>query len=139
VINLGKLGKDAKDLIVGIDGSDKEPNDFKTELQDAIKNGVVTKSDGTLLITSRLNADKLGEQIDKAQIKGVSIASEGKEFDSPEEAKEYQAKKAEQLRKRKEKEAEALRLNQENVKAQKAISQKSKEEVAQKNSEKERS
>jgi hypothetical protein len=109
VINLGRLSKDAKDLLIGKDGSEKEPNDFKAELQEAIKNGVVSKSDGTLLITSRMNADKLGEKIEKDQIKDVTSAKDGREFDTPEEEREYSKKKEDELRRRKEREAEVAR------------------------------
>ena len=72
---MGKLGKDAKDLLVGNDGSEKEPKDFKVELQDAIKDGTVKKSDGTLMITARLNVDKFGEKITKQQENGVKKAA----------------------------------------------------------------
>jgi hypothetical protein len=137
VINLGKLGKDAKDLLIGIDGSDKEPNDFKNELQSAIKAGIISKSDGTLLITSRMNADKLGEKIGKDQIKDVSSAKDGREFDTPEEEREYLQKKEEELKRRKEREAEVARQAQtksintkkvENVKEQKTTQTKERNE-----------
>jgi len=88
---MGDLAKDTKNLILGNDGSEKEPVDFKTELQDAIKKGLITKADGTLLITSRTNCDKLGELITKTEEKDVIKASreEGIEFETLEEAKEY--------------------------------------------------
>ena len=97
------LGQDAKDLILGNDGSDKEPDDFKTELQRAIKEGLITKADGTLLITSRTNVDKLAELISKAEEKDVINASKelGRQFDSLEEELAY---KEEKEKKEKEKE-----------------------------------
>ena len=113
---MGKLGKDVKDLIVGNDGADKEPDDFKTELQKAIDNGLISKSDGTLLITSRMNADKLADIISKSQEKGVTLAKDAKEFNSPEEELEYKKEKEEKERKRKEKEAEIARRQQEAMK-----------------------
>ena len=107
---MGKLGKDAKDLIIGNDGSTKEPNDFKSELQEAIKNGVVSKSDGTLLITSRMNVDKLGEKIEKEQEKGVvAILKE----------MQYRKEKEEEERKKKEKEAQVSKQMQEQLKKKK--------------------
>ena len=45
MINLGRIAQDAKNLILGNDGSDKEPVDFKTELQNAIKAGLITKAE----------------------------------------------------------------------------------------------
>ena len=77
------LGQDAKDLILGNDGSDKEPVDFKTELQNAIKAGLITKADGTLLITSRTNCDKLADLIARAEEKEVTAASKesGREYE----------------------------------------------------------
>ena len=85
------LGKDAKNLILGNDGSDKDPDDFKTELQNAIKAGLINKADGTLLITSRTNCDKLGNLISRTEEKEVIKAGKenGKEFDSLEEEVEY--------------------------------------------------
>ena len=94
---MGNVAKDTKNLILGNDGSDKEPVDFKTELQKAINSGLITKADGTLLITSRTNCDKLGEEITKTEEKEVIKAGreEGVEFDTLEEAKEYEAEKEE--------------------------------------------
>ena len=103
---MGKLGKDVKNLILGNDGSDKEPVDFKTELQNAIKAGLITKADGTLLITSRTNCDKLAELISKAEGKEVARAAteDGIEFENAQEEMEYLEEKAEE-KKKKEKEA----------------------------------
>ena len=106
---MGRIAQDAKNLILGNDGSDKEPVDFKTELQNAIKTGLITKADGTLLITSRTNCDKLAELITKSEEKEVIKAAKenGIEFDTPEEAIEYEKeekkKKEEKDRKRQEK------------------------------------
>ena len=114
---MGKFSKDVKDLIVGNDGSDKEPDDFKTELQRAINKGDISKSDGTLLITSRMNVDKLADEITKRQEKAVTISvKDGKVFDSPEEELEYKKKKEEKKRKRKERQAESARQQLENSK-----------------------
>lgn len=109
---MGKLAKDAKDLLVGSDGSDKEPNDFKSELQAAIKDGTVSKSDGTLLITSRMNTDKLAEKMEKRQLEGLKKAKDGVVYDSPEEELEAKKEKAEKERKRREKEAQIARQMQ---------------------------
>lgn len=110
---MGKLGKDAKDLIIGKDGSEKEPDDFKPELQNAIKHGIVTKADGTLLITARDNSDKLGLAIDKKQVDAVKRIKDNELYDSAEEEleamKKKEEKKKEQERKRKQREAEFAR------------------------------
>lgn len=115
---MGKLGKDAKDLLIGKDGSEKEPNDFKPELQSAIKNGIVTKADGTLLITARDNSDKLGLAIDKKQVDAVKKIKDDELYDSAEEEKEAmkkkEEKKKEQERKRREREAEFARKQTKN-------------------------
>ena len=114
---MGKISKDAKDLLVGNDGSDKEPNDFKVELQDAIKKGIVTKSDGTLLITSRMNSDKLGEKIIKNQEDGVKKINDKEVYDTAEEELEAEEKKKEKERekerRRKERETQIARQLQE--------------------------
>lgn len=110
---MGKLGKDAKDLLIGKDGSEKEPDDFKPELQNAIKHGIVTKADGTLLITARDNSDKLGLAIDKKQVDAVKRIKDNELYDSAEEEleamKKKEEKKKEQERKRKQREAEFAR------------------------------
>lgn len=110
---MGNLGKDAKDLLIGKDGSEKEPDDFKPELQNAIKNGIITKADGTLLITAREASDKLGSSIDKKQADGVRKINDKELYDSAEEEleamKKKEEKKKEQERKRKEREAEVAR------------------------------
>ena len=114
---MGNLGKDAKNLILGNDGSDKEPVDFKTELQNALKAGLITKADGTLLITSRTNCDRFADLIARTEEKEViSAAKEDEmEFDTPEEAKEYleeqkdkKEDKEKKERERKEKEKQSL-------------------------------
>jgi len=93
---LGRIGQDAKNLILGNDGSDKEPVDFKTELQNAINAGIITKAEGTLLITSRANCDKLAEMISKNDEKEVTRASkeDGKEFEVIEDEKKERKEKA---------------------------------------------
>lgn len=103
---MGRLAQDAKNLILGNDGSDKEPLDFKTELQNAIKAGLVTKADGTLLITSRTNTDKFADLISRTEEKEVIKAGKetGRENDFSEELekkKEKEEKKREEERKEK--------------------------------------
>lgn len=72
---MGKLIQDIKNFILGKDGSDKEPVDFKTELKNEINNGSFSKADGTILITSIANCDKLAELISKSEEKEVLEAS----------------------------------------------------------------
>lgn len=111
---MGKLGKDVKDLILGNDGSANEPSDFKTELQKAINAGLISKSDGTLLITSRMNADKLADLITKTQEKDVIRAAkdDGKDFDNLEEALEDKKEKEKKEEERKRKERELMAANE---------------------------
>ena len=95
---MGRLAQDAKNLILGNDGSDKEPLDFKTELQNAIKAGIITKADGTLLITSRTNIDKLADLITRIEEKEVINAGkekglENEPFEKTENKKEKEEKK----------------------------------------------
>ena len=65
-----------------------------------------------MLITSRTNCDKLGEEIVKTEEKDVINAArgDGKEFDTLEEAKEYEAeeeKKEDKEKKEKERQVKA--------------------------------
>ncbi|MBR2290144.1 MAG: hypothetical protein IJ867_06100 [Clostridia bacterium] len=122
---MGNFSKDAKNLILGNDGSDKEPLDFKTELQNAIKQGLITKADGTLLITSRTNCDKLAELITKTEEKEVTRASkeDGVEFETLEENKEKKQEKEERERQTKEQEMsleQQIRASQNEAKAKMA-------------------
>ena len=107
------LGQDAKNLILGNDGSDKEPVDFKTELQNAIKEGLINKADGTLLITARANCDKLGDLISRTEEKEIVKASKenSREFNSLEEELEYNKEKE---KKKEEKEKKRLKEVQQN-------------------------
>ena len=115
------LGQDAKNLILGNDGSDKEPVDFKTELQNAIKDGLINKADGTLLITARTNCDKLGDLISRTEEKEVIKAGKenGKEFDSLEEELEYNKEKEKKKKEKEEKRLKAIQQNslEEQIKA----------------------
>lgn len=106
---MGRLGKDAKNLLIGNDGSQNEPDDFKTELDNAIKKGVVTKSDGTLLITSRIKVDKFGDEITNNQEKDIKNINSRESYDTLEEELEAEKKKKE-----KEKEKERKRRQREN-------------------------
>ena len=128
---MGNLAKDAKDLLIGKDGSEKEPNDFKPELQNAIKHGIISKANGTLLITAREASDKLGNTIDKKQIDAVKKIKDNELYDSAEEEleamKKKEEKKKEQDRKRKEKEAEIARMQNESEKKKEEHSSKGKE------------
>ncbi len=118
---MGKLGTDAKNLILGNDGSDKEPVDFKTELQAAIKSGIISKADGTLLITSRENCEKLANLIVKSEEKEITEASKenGIEFDTLEEAKQYEEDKEKKKKDKKEKEQQrALKAQEKSLEEQ---------------------
>ena len=100
---MGRLAQDAKNLILGNDGSDKEPLDFKTELQNAIKAGLITKADGTLLITSRTNCDKFADLIARTEEKevikaGKETGRENEPVQELEEKKEKDKKKREEER-----------------------------------------
>lgn len=109
---MGKLGKDAKDLLIGKDGSENEPKDFKTELEESIKAGILTKAEGTLLVTARMNVDKLGENIDKHQLDAVKRIKSGEVYENAEEEKAAIKKKEEKERRRKEKEEQiAIQMN----------------------------
>ena len=97
---MGKFAQDIKNLILGNDGSDKEPLDFKSELQKAIKEGKISKADGTLLITSRTNSDKFAELIAREEEKEVIEAGKenGKEYNFSEG--EFESKKEKDEKKR---------------------------------------
>ena len=93
--------RDIKNFILGNDGSDKEPVDFKTELKKAIDSGLLSKSDGTLLITARTNCDKLAELISKSEEKEVIKSSKEKDekenyFNEEQESNKEKKKKEEE-------------------------------------------
>ena len=138
---MGRIAKDTKDLILGNDGSEKEPVDFKTELQNAIKAGLITKADGTLLITSRTNCDKLADLIAKSEQKEILLASKetGREFDTLEEAIEYEEKQ-EKKKKEKEEREQKAKMQEQSLEQQIKASQNATKAkmVSEKNLEKEK-
>ena len=105
---MGKLGKDAKDLLIGNDGPEA-PKDFKSELQNAIKDGIIKKSEGSILLEAKVNGDKRGETIIKKQEDYVKRIKDNEVYDSSEQEEEARKKKEEKEkekeRKRKEREA----------------------------------
>ena len=64
---MGKLGKDFKSLIAGEDGSDAIPEDFKTEVANALKKGIISKPEGALLIATKMNTDKKASAMAESQ------------------------------------------------------------------------
>ena len=105
---MGKISKDTLDLLVGRDGSEKESDDFKTELQRAIKKGQITKTEGTLLMTSRTNVDKFGDKIEKDQINYLKRIKDGELFNSQEEELDAERRKKEKEEEEKRKREERL-------------------------------
>ena len=69
---MNRILLDAKKLLLGIDESENEPADFKEEINNSIKNNIITKAMATLLLTARKNADTLGKKIVKKQEDDVS-------------------------------------------------------------------
>ena len=69
---MNRILLDAKKLLLGIDESENTPADFKEEINNSIKNNIITKAMATLLMTARNNADILGKKIVKKQEDDVS-------------------------------------------------------------------
>lgn len=69
---MNRILLDAKKLLFGIDESENTPADFKEEINNSIKNNIITKAMATLLMTARNNADTLGKKIVKKQEDDVS-------------------------------------------------------------------
>ena len=69
---MNRILLDAKKLLLGIDESENTPADFKEEINNSIKNNIITKAMATLLMTARNNADALGKKIVKKQEDDVS-------------------------------------------------------------------
>ena len=69
---MNRILLDAKKLLLGIDESENTPADFKEEINNSIKNNIITKAMATLLMTARHNADALGKKIVKKQEDDVS-------------------------------------------------------------------
>ena len=69
---MNRILLDAKKLLLGIDEAENTPADFKEEINNSIKNNIITKAMATLLMTARNNADALGKKIVKKQEDDVS-------------------------------------------------------------------
>ena len=106
---MGKIGKDFKSLIAGEDGSATEPDDFKSEVAKALKEGIITKPEGALLIATKLNADKKGSEIIENQEKDVKKIKQDEVYNSIEEEMAAKKEKEEKERKRKERETQLAR------------------------------
>ena len=95
---MGKIGKDFKSLIAGEDGTGVEPEDFKTEVANALKEGLITKPEGALLIATKMNADKKGSEMVDSQEKDVNKIKQNEVYNSIEE--EIAAKKEKEEKER---------------------------------------
>ena len=111
---MGQFSQDIKDFILGNDGSDKEPDDLKTEIARAIKEGIITKAEAAELMSALESIKKLAKKLDDGWIKEIKDAEHAREFDTPEEAIEYEKekeeKRKEEERKRKEREERAAKV-----------------------------
>ena len=106
---MGKLGKDFKSLIAGEDGSDAIPEDFKTEVANALKKGIISKPEGALLIATKMNTDKKASEMAESQEKDVKKIKQDEVYESIEEELAAKKEKEEKERKRKEREAQLAR------------------------------
>lgn len=113
---MGKIGKDFKGLITGEDGSANEPEDFKTEVAESVKTGLITKPEGALLIATKLSVDKKGAELVEKQEKDVKKINQEEVYNSIEEELAAKKEKEEKERKRREKEAEIARQMAEKTK-----------------------
>ena len=102
---------DVKNILFGrVDFDNGE--DFKEEIQSAIKAGVITKAEAALLIQSVNNVKANATDLEKRQLSTISL-----EDGSVVSVEEYENKKKELERKKREKEAQQ-RASIENVKNQ---------------------
>lgn len=69
---MNRIFLDFKKLILGQDGSEQTPLDFKEEVAVSLKENIIDKARASLLMIARNNSDKLGDDIDKKQIADVS-------------------------------------------------------------------
>ena len=106
---MGKICKDFKSLIAGEDGTGTEPEDFKTEVAKALKEGLITKPEGALLIATKMNADKKGSEMIDSQEKDVKKIKQDEVYDTIEEEIATKKEKEEKERRRREKEAQIAR------------------------------
>lgn len=106
-MGLQEFFRDAKNILLGNTENDNQP-DFKEELENAIKAGIVTKAEATQLIQTIKNIKSDAKEMDKKQISSISL--EDGTIVSYEEAK---AKK-EELERKKRKKAEMQRTSLEN-------------------------
>ena len=106
---MGKIGKDFKSLVVGEDGTNTEPEDFKKEVTSALKEGIITKPEGALLIATKLNVDKEATQLVTNQENDVKKINPNELYDSLEEELAAKKEKEEKERRRRQREAEIAR------------------------------
>lgn len=119
---MGKIGKDFKSLVAGEDGTNTEPEDFKKEVTSALKDGIITKPEGALLIATKLKVDKDAVQLTDNQEKDVKKINPNEVYNSLEEELAAKKEKEEKERKRRKKEADVAREMAEEMAKKKATS-----------------
>ena len=113
--------RDAKRLLLGQDGSENTPLDFKEEIVNSIKDNIITKAMATLLLTARNNVDNLGKSIVKKQesdISGKGSRVSKKEFKEIIDNEEKVENKKEDIKRQKEekrKREESLRQTMQRI------------------------
>lgn len=117
---------DAKKLLLGQDGSENIPSDFKEEINNSLKNNLINKAMATLLMTARKNVDNLGNKIVKKQEsdvsgKGTRVSTKQAEKLIDKSNNEInietkkEKKKEEEERKKREKQQESLRQTMQRI------------------------
>ena len=131
---MNRIFTDAKRLLLGIDGSENTPLDFKEEISESIAKNIIDKAKATLLMTARKNADKFGEDIDKKQIADIS----GKSKKIKEKIKQEEYIEEKDKKERSEKEKEDKRKKQESLRQtmQRIAQEDEREQIQTKNKQK---
>lgn len=112
---MNRIFLDFKKLILGQDGTENMPLDFKEEITVSIKNSLIDKAKATLLMTARNNADKLGKQIDKQQIADVSGKGERVKKEEVEKIAEEEHQNIKRAKAKKEEEKEEEKKRKESL------------------------
>ena len=108
---MNRFLSDVKKILLGQDGSEQMPLDFKEQITVSINNKIIDKAVASLLLATRNSVDKFGNEIDKKQIADVSGKGTrvGKENAVRQAEKEIKDEKIEKSNKEKEEEWNIIR------------------------------
>ena len=117
---MNRFLSDVKKILLGQDGSEQMPLDFKEQITVSINNKIIDKAVASLLLATRNSVDKFGNEIDKKQIadvsgKGTRVGKENAVRQAEKEIKDEKIEKSNKEKEEKKKKEESLRQTMQRI------------------------